>query len=59
MEPELGGWLTMGNPIKMSATAHESFTYPPALGKHTEVILREILGYAPEQIALLREHKVI
>jgi CoA:oxalate CoA-transferase len=57
--PELGGWLTTGDPIEMSATAHKSFTHPPGLGEQSGEILREILGYAPEQVALLHEHKVI
>lgn len=56
---ELGGWLTTGNPIKMSGMSQEPFTHPPALGEHSEDILREILGYGPEQVAALRERKVI
>jgi crotonobetainyl-CoA:carnitine CoA-transferase CaiB-like acyl-CoA transferase len=57
--PELGGWLTTGNPIKMSAMSEEAFTHPPALGEHTEEILRDLLGYSAIQVAELRERKVI
>ena len=57
--PELGGRLATGDPIEMPATAHELFTRPAAPVEHSGEILREILGCAPEQVALLREHKVI
>ena len=48
-----------GNPIKMSMTDHEEFTYPPQLGQHTDEILREKLGYTNERILALREKQVI
>jgi CoA:oxalate CoA-transferase len=57
--PELGGWLTTGNPIKMSAMPEESFTHPPALGEHTEEILRDLLSYSPARVAELRARKII
>jgi crotonobetainyl-CoA:carnitine CoA-transferase CaiB-like acyl-CoA transferase len=57
--PELDDWLTTGNPIKMSAMPEQSFTHPPALGEHTEEILRDLLSYPPAQLAELRERKVI
>jgi crotonobetainyl-CoA:carnitine CoA-transferase CaiB-like acyl-CoA transferase len=57
--PELDDWLTTGNPIKMSAMPEESFTHPPALGEHTEEILRDLLSYSPARMAELRERKVI
>lgn len=42
-----------GNPIKLSDTPGETFTLAPLLGQHTEVILSEVLGYAPERIRAL------
>jgi crotonobetainyl-CoA:carnitine CoA-transferase CaiB-like acyl-CoA transferase len=57
--PELGDWLTTGNPIKMSAMPEQSFTHPPALGEHTEEILRDLLSYPPARLTELRERKVI
>jgi len=43
-----------GNPIKLSRSKHESFSAPPALGQHTEQVLAELLGYAPDRIARLK-----
>ncbi len=47
-----------GFPFKMSQTPAELHHPPPLLGEHTEEVLIE-LGYSAQQIALLREHKVI
>lgn len=54
----LGRLRLAGNPIKASE-AEEGFTPPPELGEHTEVILREILGYSQDRIDKLKEEKVI
>jgi len=32
---------------------------PPLLGQHTEEVLTELLGYTPEDLALLRNQGVI
>jgi crotonobetainyl-CoA:carnitine CoA-transferase CaiB-like acyl-CoA transferase len=53
------GYFLAVNRNKMSATAQEPFTHPPALGEHSEEILREILGYRPERVGVLRERQVI
>lgn len=47
-----------GFPVKLSETPAQLKRHPPLLGEHTDEILRE-LGYHPEQINSLREHKVI
>jgi len=55
--PVRGKYLTVGNPIKMS----DSPTYvrrSPLLGEHTEEVLEQ-LGYSWQQIAALREERVI
>jgi CoA:oxalate CoA-transferase len=54
----LGRLKLAGNPIKTSET-EESFTPPQELGEHTEVILREILGYSQDRINKLKEEGVI
>ena len=48
-----------GNPIKMSESLPEDYTFPPQLGQHTDEILIEKLGYAKERLAELRSRKVI
>ena len=53
---------TAGNPIKMSGTPKEQvqqFSYPPAIGQHTEQVLHKLLGYSGEKIQKLREERVI
>ena len=55
--PKRGKYLTVGNPIKMSDSATE-VTRSPLLGEHTEEVLAQ-LGYSPEQVAELREARVI
>ena len=32
---------------------------PPALGEHTDSVLREIAGYSAAEVATLREKKII
>lgn len=48
-----------GNPIKFSRTGEESFTPAPALGEHTDEVLKKLLGFTDEQIAALRAAKVV
>jgi crotonobetainyl-CoA:carnitine CoA-transferase CaiB-like acyl-CoA transferase len=47
-----------GFPVKLSATPARLRRPAPALGEHTDAVLRE-LGYAPEQIASLRDAGII
>jgi formyl-CoA transferase len=55
--PKRGKYLTVGNPIKLSDSATE-VTRSPLLGEHTDEVLTQ-LGYSAEQIAALREGRVI
>ncbi|HXH11504.1 MAG TPA: CoA transferase [Alphaproteobacteria bacterium] len=57
--PEYGGWMTTGNPIKLSGMSEEAFSHPPALGEHTDEILTKLLRYSSARVAELRERKVI
>jgi len=47
------------NPTVYSESALEFRTPPPRLGEHTDQVLRDELGYAPEKIAQLRAQGVI
>jgi formyl-CoA transferase len=55
--PKRGKYLSVGNPIKMSDSITE-VTRSPLLGEHTEEVL-DMLGYSREEVAQLREAKVI
>jgi formyl-CoA transferase len=54
--PKRGKYLTVGNPIKLSASPTE-VTRSPLLGEHTDQVLAE-LGYKAEEIGALRQAKV-
>ena len=47
--PERGEYLSVGCPIKMSAS-HVQVTRSPLLGEHTEEILRTVVGFSQEEI---------
>jgi formyl-CoA transferase len=55
--PTRGRFLTVGNPIKLSASP-TTITPSPLLGEHREQILGE-LGYSPEQIRGLEKDGAI
>jgi crotonobetainyl-CoA:carnitine CoA-transferase CaiB-like acyl-CoA transferase len=56
--PALGDVRSLGNPVKMSATPPALTSIAPALGAHTDAVLREAgLGHA--NIADLRTRRVI
>jgi crotonobetainyl-CoA:carnitine CoA-transferase CaiB-like acyl-CoA transferase len=43
-----------GNPVKLSQTTTFAYTCPPALGEHTDGVLRDLLGYDATRMAALR-----
>ena len=49
----------IGMPIHFSAATAGFDQPPPALGEHNQLIYGELLGYSAEQLAELREQKVI
>jgi crotonobetainyl-CoA:carnitine CoA-transferase CaiB-like acyl-CoA transferase len=49
----------LGTPIKMSPTGEPQFNPPPALGEHTDEVLKELLNFSPREIKQLREKKII
>ena len=61
--PSFDGLIVPGSPLKTAAHEGETpampDTHAPALGEHTDRVLREIAGYGPEKIAALRDSGVI
>ena len=55
-----GGAVRMpGNPIKLSETGEESFAPSPALGQHTDEVLRGLLGKSEAEVAGLRARSIV
>ena len=57
--PKLGTLRTLGTPIKVAGMPPFRPPPPPALGEHTDAVLRELTGYPPDRIAELRRRGVI
>ena len=52
--PTRGKYLTVGNPVKLSASPSE-VKRSPLLGEHTEEILSDFLGFSDDEIAEIKE----
>jgi formyl-CoA transferase len=57
--PSAGRVKLVASPMRLSATPPQYDMPPPLLGQHTDTVLGELLGYGAEQIAGLREKKVV
>ena len=57
--PGVGEFKALALPYKFLGWDDPAIGAPPALGEHTERILRERLGYSDERIAALRREKAI
>jgi crotonobetainyl-CoA:carnitine CoA-transferase CaiB-like acyl-CoA transferase len=57
--PRLGKIRVLNTPFKFSETPAEVRSSPPLWGEHTREVLRDILGYADEDIDRLLEEGVI
>jgi crotonobetainyl-CoA:carnitine CoA-transferase CaiB-like acyl-CoA transferase len=57
--PTAGPVRLAGFPYKLSGTPAEVRQPPPLLGEHTGEVLRDLLGYSAEEVAGLRERKVV
>jgi formyl-CoA transferase len=56
--PTRGAYLTVGNPVKLSASPSD-VKRSPLLGEHTDDILRNVVGFDDEEIAAAREEGAI
>jgi CoA:oxalate CoA-transferase len=53
-QPLVGKMEICASPLKLSETPGEVYAPAPLLGQHTDEVLRDLLGYAPERIATLK-----
>ncbi len=58
-QPVVGKMQICASPLKLSETPGEVYAPAPALGQHSEEILREVLGFSSEKIAQLKAEGVI
>jgi CoA:oxalate CoA-transferase len=58
-QPGVGPVRIAGSPIRLSETPGEVRSPAPLLGEHSAEVLREILGYTPERIEVLKAEGVI
>jgi formyl-CoA transferase len=56
--PERGAYLTVGCPVKLSASP-ANVKRSPLLGEHNEEILKNILGYEDEELKLVMDSGAI
>lgn len=60
IETAAGNLLPLvGAPMRLSATPPEIYLPPPALGEHTDHILREVLNLDDDTIAIYRSNNII
>lgn len=57
--PDEGEAILDGTPVKLSATPGGVAAPGPLLGEHTDAVLQRLLGYSEEQIAELKEERVV
>jgi crotonobetainyl-CoA:carnitine CoA-transferase CaiB-like acyl-CoA transferase len=57
--PRRGELPLLANPIRLSGTPVQYRMRPPALGEHTDEVLREVLGCDETRIAALRDAGIV
>jgi CoA:oxalate CoA-transferase len=58
-QPRVGKMQIVGSPIRLSETPGEVYAPAPLLGQHSEEILEKLLGYAKQDIEILKKENVI
>ena len=56
LQPDL---QLVASPMKLGATPVRTDRAPPLLGQHTDEVLRDLLRRTPDQLAQLRQYKVV
>ena len=56
--PERGKYLSVGNPIKLSASPSD-VKRSPLLGEHTDEILKDVVGFSDEEIKAARDEGAV
>ncbi|MNT93162.1 formyl-coenzyme A transferase [compost metagenome] len=51
--------VTAASPLRLSETPPTLRYAPPALGQHTDEVLREYLKLSPQQLEALRARRVV
>jgi crotonobetainyl-CoA:carnitine CoA-transferase CaiB-like acyl-CoA transferase len=57
--PTAGAFPALRNPLRFEGLDDPVLGTPPLLGADTDTILRDELGYGAEEIARLREERVV
>jgi len=57
--PVRGPVVLPGWPVRMSESPAPVITSPPLLGEHTEEVLTDVAGLSPEDVAQLRQQRVV
>jgi crotonobetainyl-CoA:carnitine CoA-transferase CaiB-like acyl-CoA transferase len=55
----LGKWRVANTPFKFDGVASSPHGPSPDLGEHTDQVLREMLGYAPSEVARLKSLSLV
>src|SRR5262249_55242864 len=57
--PDFNGLIVPGSPLKTTGANGAPKTRAPALGEHTEEVLKRLLGYDVDRVAELRTKRII
>jgi CoA:oxalate CoA-transferase len=57
--PDFSGLIVPGSPLKTAGANSAPNTRAPALGEHTDEVLRRLLGYDADRVQELRARQII